>query len=641
MTKKLTTGILLILLCAVFLLSACDPQVTSTAEKPAAAASEAARAEATPAPEPSATAASESTTAQPSASQSGASATPAPQLGEAQATQAPGGATETSGQVTPDATATPEASAAPAAPATPNPTATPMPSVTPEPAPTATPAQTSVQLQTSLGPVKGVQADGVSMYKGIPYAMPPTDDLRFAPPQDAQPWTDVLDCTAFGDIAVQNTVGEGLEMSEDCLTLNVWTPAESDSEKLPVYVWIHGGGFAQGSGAEPMYDGTNFAQDGIVVVTINYRLNAIGFFASQETYDEYGTTGNWGLLDQIKALEWVQENIAAFGGDPSQVTIGGESAGSYSVSGLISSPLAEGLFQRAIMESGSMLGVPGNCFYSRGNLQRSIELDNMMAFTFAATDDASGLEKLRAADANVLAQLSPLNVDFTTTPAFMMTPVFDGYVMPTDPYGALQNGQFNDVDLLWGYNANEGSIFVPGDTDELTYEMLAARMYGYVNQKAVLARFPVDEQNPSGERAREILGYGMFNAVMKPYGDALAGSGQNVYAYQFNYSTADNEKAGLGAHHGSEIAYAFGTLENPDAEQQALSEEMHARWANFIKTGDPNQGDVPSAVQWPAYDPDGSQMLVFDTTVTAGAMAGKDDIEFMEDIMFGSGAAYK
>jgi len=635
MAKKLGTSIVVMLLCAVFLFSACDPAVTTEAQPSSAEPVQSTAAESEP-KESSEAQAVETPSLSPSASQSAESTMGEPKVGPEQAGGSAEQETTAEGQVTPNAAQTPSAETTPSS--------TPAPSVAPSSAPVQTPEpeeQQKVRTQTPCGPVEGVQADGISVYKGIPYAAPPVDDLRFAPPQDVTPWTEVLDCTEFGPIAVQDKAQEGSSMSEDCLSLNIWTPAKSGHEKLPVYVWIHGGGFAQGSGAQDLYDGTNFAKDGIVVVTINYRLNALGFLATQETYDEYGTTGNWGLLDQIKALEWVRDNIEAFGGNPDQVTIGGESAGSYSVSALVVSPLAEGLFQNAIMESGSILGLPGNSYYGRGDLQRSIEVSNMLSYTFGAADNAAGLERLRAADPDILAQMAPMGMDFTFTQAFLMTPVYDGYVMPTDVYGALQNGQINDVNLLWGYNGNEGSIFVPEDTTEERYEMLVSRMYGYGNMKNVVNRFPVDAQNTSGQRARDTLAYGMFSAVMKPFGDAVAEKGNQVYAYQFNYVTEENEKNGLGAHHGSEIAYAFDNLDNPDAGQQKLAEEMHARWVNFIKTGDPNEGDVPSGVQWPAYDQAGSQMLIFDTTVTAGEMTGKEDIEFMEDVMFGSGAGYR
>ncbi|MHB9296596.1 hypothetical protein PilKf_02369 [Pillotina sp. SPG140] len=202
---------------------------------------------------------------------------------------------------------------------------------------------TNVTNVTRNGPIEGLEADGIYAYKGIPYAKAPVGDLRFAPPQDVEPWTTVLDCTKYGPLTVQLADNpflavENANQSEDSLSLNVWTPAAPGAtDKLPVYVYIHGGGFGNGSGNETTFDGTSFAKNGVVTVTINYRLGTLGFFASQETYKQYGTTGNWGLLDQIKALEWIRDNIANFGGDPSQVTIGGESAGSWSVSALIES----------------------------------------------------------------------------------------------------------------------------------------------------------------------------------------------------------------------------------------------------------------------------------------------------------------
>ncbi len=499
-------------------------------------------------------------------------------------------------------------------------------------------AASSVELATPSGPILGVSLDGLSIYKGIPYAEPPE---RFAPPQTVIPWTETLDCTEFGPTAIQARTYEGLEMSEDCLTLNIWTPAQSADEKLPVYIWIHGGGFAQGAGSEPTYDGSNFAKDGIVFVSINYRLNALGFLATQETFNQYGTTGNWGILDQIKALEWVQQNISAFGGDPGNVTVGGESAGSYSTSMLIQSPLAEGLFQRAIMESGSILGVPGNSQYAKGNLERSIAMGQELAFTFNAKDDQEGLGRLRAADAKIFMQMSPLHMDFTMIPSFMMTPVFDGHVVPEDIYGELTAGNINNVDLLWGFNADEGSVFIPGDKNEEQYQMLISKMFGYDNLDAVLERFPVNDQNSATARCREILAHGMFSSVMKTYGDALANNGNQVYAYYFSYVSPANAENGMGAHHGSEIAYAFGNLP-PDAtpEQRALSDELHARWVNFIKTGDPNNGELPTEIEWPQYDPLSANVLIFDQKVTSGEMPLKADIEFMEGIMFGETGYY-
>ncbi len=597
MKRELTVFIVSLIFCAALVLNACDPQA-AVQQTPEPAATAEVQPSSTPVPKTTSTAGS----------------APEP---SAQASEEP---TQTA---QPEKTTEPTASEAPAAS-----------SAQPE-----QPTGSTVQLSIADGSIQGLQTDNISTYKGIPYAKPPVGDLRFAPPEDVEPWTDVLDCTQFGPTPVQVYPREDQPMSEDCLTVNVWTPAQAADEKLPVYVWIYGGAFAQGAGSESSYDGTNFAKDGIVTVTFNYRVNALGFFATQETYNQYGTTGNWGILDQIKALEWVQENIAAFGGDPSRVTVGGESAGSYCVSALIVSPLAEGLFQGAIMESGSILGVPGNTAYARGDLQRSAEVCNMMAYEFGAADNIGGLQKMRGADADILAQLCPLTVDFTTTPAFMMMPVYDGYVMPVDVYGALQAGQFNKANLLWGFNADEGSIFVPADTTQEKYEMLASRMYGYDQSKLVLERFPADAEHTSGDRARQVFAHGMFTTVMKPFGDALADSGQNVYAYNFNYVTAQGEEAGLGASHGSEIEYTFGNTADPGADQQKLTDEMHTRWVNFITYGDPN-GEGGLTVEWPKYDTQNNQVLAFDKEVTVEPISDIEDRDFMEDIMFGENGTY-
>ncbi|MDR1965889.1 MAG: carboxylesterase family protein, partial [Synergistaceae bacterium] len=258
----------------------------------------------------------------------------------------------------------------------------------------------SVTLATPNGEIRGSRSEDVSVYNGIPYAAPPVGELRFAPPQDAPAWEGVRDCTEFAPQAVQYMPFEGQPMSEDCLALNVWTPARpGDGAKLPVYVFIHGGGFAEGAGSLPMYDGTGFAKKGIVAVTINYRLNALGFFASRETLKRYGTTGNWGILDQIKALEWVRENISSFGGDPGKVTIGGESAGSFSVSILIASPLAKGLFRGAILESGTILSLPFLSTYARSDPDKSIAVSGMLADIVGAGDDENGLARMRRANA--------------------------------------------------------------------------------------------------------------------------------------------------------------------------------------------------------------------------------------------------
>ncbi|MDR2870720.1 MAG: carboxylesterase family protein, partial [Deferribacteraceae bacterium] len=477
----------------------------------------------------------------------------------------------------------------------------------------------------------------------IPYATAE----RFAPPVAVQPWTNVRDCTNFGPVVPQDTVRPRpepltLPLSEaDGLNLNIWTPATQAGEKLPVYVWIHGGGFAMGSGAESTYDGRSFASNGIVVVTINYRLNVLGFFASQATMTESGTTGNWGILDQIEALKWVQNNIAAFGGDPNRVTVGGESAGSYSVSALIMSSLAAGLFQNAIMESGSILGAPANQQYARGNLARSIEVGEQLMFTFGAADDAAGLAKLRAVDVDILTAISPLDADFTKVPSFLMVPTFDNYVMDDEPDQQVLTGNINKVNLLWGFNSDEGFIFVPNITNQSLYEMLAAKSFGYDRAQLVMQRFTAANDEQAYINARKILGHGMFMTVMKPYADALAAKGANVYGYYFDYVSAEDRRMGMGALHADEIAYAFNNLpRDATTEQRRVAAEMHSRWVNFIKNSDPNKGDTPSGITWGKYDPNAFKVMSFRNKPTFETHPLKKDVEFMEDIMFGAGSTH-
>lgn len=481
-------------------------------------------------------------------------------------------------------------------------------------------------VNTLSGPVVGVWSDGIRVFKGIPYARPPVDELRFAPPQSAEPWTEPRDCTRFGDIAVQNRGKTSLtpstiSMSEDCLNLNIWTPADVDSnQKLPVYVFIHGGAYATGSGSIPIYDGTGFAKQDIVVVSINYRLNALGFYASNETFARYGTTGNWGHLDQVKALEWVRDNIAAFGGDRDRVTIGGESAGSYSVSALILSPMATGLFRRAIMESGTILAVPAISHYAKGDLWRSIRLCSMLASIVGAEDSAEGLAKLRGVDAGVLARLAKFQADQTTLLAFFLMSVFDGTFLPVNPLAALERGEFNKVDLLFGFNSDEGTLFAAADADENTYKMMAAMELGDKAEEA-LVLFPVNESVSAGERTRRLLTYTMFTAGMKVFADAFAEHGQNVYAYNFDAATARTIKAGLGATHALELPFVFNTLPAlgiTDEANAKLSDEMHVRWANFIKTGDPNKGAASSIkVVWPTYQKETPKVIRFGDQVEA------------------------
>ena len=324
-------------------------------------------------------------------------------------------------------------------------------------------------LHPPCGPVQGQFRRGVSSYKGIPYAMPPVGHRRFKAPEPMPPWEAVRDCSKPGNSSLQMggiTVDSPSTYqmdgkSEDCLFLNVWTPAVAADEHYPVYVFIHGGAFSSGSGSEMVYDGGRMAQEGVVVVTINYRLGALGFLATRGLLAEAGTTGNYGILDQIQALHWVQSNIKSFGGDPDQVTIGGQSAGAYSVTALLLSPLAKGLFHQAVVESGSIFSISSFSSLNRGDLQKTMDNGKLLCDLYGIEDSQNGLEQLRTLSGDIFAALSMVKSNQATVPnAFGFWPVFDGVVLPADPVMALKNGEVNPVKILAGYNSDESSLFI-------------------------------------------------------------------------------------------------------------------------------------------------------------------------------------
>ena len=284
------------------------------------------------------------------------------------------------------------------------------------------------------GTIKGIVSDTMSVYKGIPFAAPPVGDLRWKAPQPVIPWEGIREATEFGPSPMQ--AGNNENMSEDCLYLNVWTPAKSPKEKLPVLVWIYGGGFAGGSTS--YYDGTPLAEQGVVLVSINYRVGKLGFFAHPElsSETEQGTSGNYGLLDQIAGLKWIQNNISKFGGDPDKVTIFGESAGGISVSMLCASPLAKGLFRGAISQSGGSFGPTRKTSYPGENM-KTLAQSEQEGLAYSESMGAKNISELRALDASNFAKPG------------MMTggawPIVDGYVIPDDQYKLYEQGKNNDA----------------------------------------------------------------------------------------------------------------------------------------------------------------------------------------------------
>ncbi|XXN62662.1 carboxylesterase/lipase family protein [Enterobacter ludwigii] len=469
------------------------------------------------------------------------------------------------------------------------------------------PEETPHEIDSPVGKLRGSLHDGVCIYRGIPYAQPPVATRRFAPPVPVPPWQGVREATQFAPMSHQG--GEG-NVSEDCLYLNIWSPEASRAAALPVYVFIHGGGYVMGSGSQPLYEGKHLAQQGIVVVTLNYRLGTLGFLPSAAAYEEHGTTGNWGLLDIIAALKWVQENIRAFGGDPSRVTVGGESAGSYAVSTLIVSPLARGLFDQAIMQSGSLPNATAVAPEHILSLEQAKDQASRVFDQFGLKDDAAGLEALRELPVDKLLALSTHS---TLQPPQVagFWPVPDGHVYHANPVDTLATGEVNPVRLLTGFNTDEGSLFVPPDVTEQHYASLIESAFGD-NAAQILQRFPVSMEYNAPARMNQLITLGLLRSGLYLYADALARH-REVYVYHFDYIDPDITATGLGVIHGSELKFIFGNLIHSDSwddEAKSMASKMQAAWSNFIKYGNPNPHNTPPENPlWHKYHPASPQEM--------------------------------
>lgn len=464
-----------------------------------------------------------------------------------------------------------------------------------------------VELETPAGKIIGCQENELRIFRGIPYAESPVGERRFAPPVPKARWDSPRDCRRYSPwIAQYRFPGIIPNTSEDALTLNVWTPAKSAEDKLPVYVYIHGGGYSAGSANNKLIEGSALAKRGIVVVTVNYRLGFLGFHASQTTYDAYGTTGNWGLLDQIEALKWVQKNIASFGGDPNHVTIGGESAGSFSVSALIMSPLAKGLFSQAIMESGCILSLPSAAVFSRGELKKSILLGSQYLNLLGADDSPEGLAYARTVPAEDLVATTKFSIlMLTAANGAAFGPVFDGCVLPYSPTKALTNGEFNRVKLMVGFNTHEGSEFTPTDVNEQDYCSMLRNVFGRSADKAI-KRYPVPDRNDDPDAlfkaCSRLYGAAFISATQVPFADALAKHGCPVYFYRFDFRNPTEAPDSLhGVAHASELEYVFGNMLPDHPSAKVMSEKMINTWAAFIKTGEPVS---PDGQKWEKYNPE-------------------------------------
>lgn len=494
--------------------------------------------------------------------------------------------------------------------------------------------QPTVIAQTSMGAISGEVSDGVLSFKGVPFAKAPIGDLRLAPPQDMEPWKETLACTEFKPAPAQvHEADDKLKYDEDCLYLNIWAPEdalENPTEKaMPVHVFIHGGAYATGSSSKEMYNGTAFAKDGVIQVNLEYRLNALGFLALEDAEAATGYLGNLGVLDQIAGLKWVKENIANFGGDPDNVTVSGESAGSMSVSNLVMSPLAKGLFNRAIMESGTLLGQPMLAPTSTGDREQAIELSER----FKQSIGADTIADLCSMDVDTIVNASAFSMDMTAPKEFNFFPVFDGNVIPENPYKELQAGNYNDVDVLIGYNSDEGTMFVPENITQETYEIFVKNIFGD-NAEEILNKYPVDESNTPTDQARRIV-TAAFRIGCYAFGDEMSKQGKNVYVYNFDYSLPELEKQGLGVMHGLEMFFVYDTvpanLTLPDGGED-FTTDVHNYWLSFIKNGDPNgENDSP---KWPKYNHETSEVFKLGQTIEVVPTTDKKDFDRLLEIFW-------
>jgi para-nitrobenzyl esterase len=477
------------------------------------------------------------------------------------------------------------------------------------------------EVRTKSGVVAGSVANGVVSWKGVPFAQPPVGELRWKPPQPVAPWTGVRAATAYANDCMQEPFPSdaaplGTAPAEDCLYVNVWAPEQAGAAPLPVMFWIHGGGFVNGGSSPSVYDGSAFARRGVVLVSLNYRLGRFGFFAHPAlTKEQQGAPlGNYGYLDQIAALEWVRDNVAAFGGDPANVTIFGESAGGGSVHTLMTSPLAKGLFHKAIVESGG--GRAGGIITPR-NLKEAEGLGLALGTLVGVPgEDAAALAALRKLPASELVR--GLNL-MTMGPQrdTYAGPMLDGRIVVEEPEHAFRAGRQAKVPYVIG--ANDLEFGMMPMAPPMVDGMLAR--FGVEKEKVVAA------YDPDGKGGLPRVGAGVMSdgAMVEPARllARLAAAHQPTWQYRFSYVASSLRGQAKGAYHATEIPFVFETVrakygDAATAEDEKIAAAANAYWTDFAKTGDPNGGGRP---KWPAYSAATDEILDF---TLAGPVAKPD-----------------
>ena len=482
----------------------------------------------------------------------------------------------------------------------------------------AAPAAVSNTIKVDQGLLAGTVEDGLTVYRGVPFATPPVGDLRWRAPQPAAKWAGVKQADKFGPQCVQGVfgpppnAGKAPPTSEDCLYLNVWSPAKAASDRIPVLVWIYGGGFNGGATSLPNYGGQVLAKKGVVLISIAYRVGALGFLAHSELSAEspHHVSGNYGLLDMIAALKWIKQNIAAFGGDPNKVTIFGESAGGIAVSQLCASPLAKGLFEGAISESGGSFG-PSRAAGGAGENMRPLASAEKDGLAFQLNAGASSLADLRKMPAEkIMAATHGL-----------AWPNVDGWVIPSDQVSLYDAKKFNDTPILVGYNSDEGLVFSHFATPQAYIDATKKRYDAFADK--LLEEYPAgDKGHPKSARdlSRDAA-FGWHTWTWARKQSALGKS--KAYLYYFDQHPdypPGSPREGQGMWHGGEVPYVFGhdfdpQNGTPTFKDRAISDAMGTYWTNFAKYGNPNG---PGELNWPAFSDQNPDVMVFAGTPHIG-----------------------
>ncbi|HEX6890647.1 MAG TPA: carboxylesterase family protein [Chryseolinea sp.] len=454
-------------------------------------------------------------------------------------------------------------------------------------------------VRTEGGFISGTHEDSVHIFKGVPFAAPPVGDLRWQDPKPVRPWSDTLACYKFAASPMQNDpkpfmmwteefISPPQPLSEDCLYLNIWSGAHSADERLPVLVWIYGGGFNSGSSACAVYDGKALAKQGIIYVSLNYRVGVFGFMAHPDLTKEsqHQSSGNYGLMDQIAALKWIRNNIASFGGDPEKVTIAGQSAGSFSVQALVASPLTKGLFRGAIAQSGAMTRGPAM------NLQTAEKIGSSLSERL----NTSSVSSLRELSADSMLSLA------STLPFGSLFPVVDGYVVPEDMNTIFAKKQQQDVAVMAGWVTGDAALATRQHKSAKDFRENAKQTYKERSSE-FLNLFPADTEE-SARSSQEKLGILTF-AALGDYTWAISNP-RDTYIYQYSYVPTDKpDFPNYGAFHTSEVPFALHTLahwQRPWKQSDYDVEKyMSAYWLNFVKTGNPNGEGLP---EWKKFDPE-------------------------------------